>query len=110
MARSTQHTEDDTEYVHGVRKGTCPVCKTWGETKPKWPVIADPFTRKPDGRPYSLDEVRRALEDFRDRWNRGPFLHYQCALEKADILAGFNIETGEYDTLSNVVPLHEAAG
>ena len=104
MGRARQFAEDtDVRYVQGNRKGTCPVCGVWGELKRRFPVFVDPFRRKPDGSLYTIDEMEEAVQDFAERWDRGPFLHHLCALEKTDVLAGFNIETGRQEAAHEVV-------
>jgi hypothetical protein len=85
------------EELEAHCKGNCTVCGIWGETKPKFPVKVDLSLRKPDGSLYTMDEMREAVADFVERFNKGPFMHGTCALMKAWIAVGFNIETGEYD-------------
>lgn len=105
MGRRPQTPEGiEFEYIPATRKGNCPDCGKWGEVTRQLPVYVDVARRKPDGRLYSMDEMREAVEDFGQRWGNGRYRHHMCALEAADRVDGFNVSTGQIDEVAAFRP------
>jgi hypothetical protein len=104
----TKTLPEGAEEIEAHNKGNCIVCNVWGETKPKFRVYVDPTTRNADGSIPTMDEMREAVQDLVERFNKGPFMHHLCALMKGWIAVGYNIETGEYDLGRERLSLVEA--
>lgn len=82
--------------ITGERQGICPICHSKNKMQKTHHVYITVFNRKPDGTRYTEQEGQEAANDWKRRWDKGPFAHPACMTKVMDKLAGFDETTGEY--------------